>query len=95
MRTAFELAAVLMGPSAAVIAAPLSNSQQDATVGSVDRGAKKCTAQSGTANSNYHTTGRKVFRVGTTPTSWTAVRLDQKGRSSTISTATARSLMKW
>ena len=67
-----------MGLSAAVIAAPLSNSQQDATVVSVDPGAKKFTAQSGTANSTFHTTERTVFRVATTPTSWTAVKAGSK-----------------
>src|SRR5215469_1580574 len=78
MRTAFGLAAVLMSLSAAVIAAPLSNSQQDATVVSVDPGAKKFTAQSGTASSNYHTTDRTVFRIGTTSTSCTAVKAGSK-----------------
>ena len=49
-----------------------------ATVISVDRGAKKFTAQSGTASSTYNTTDGTVFRVGTTPTSWTAVKAAAK-----------------
>jgi hypothetical protein len=78
MRKAFGVAAVLMGLSAAVNAAPLPNSQNDATVISVNRGAKKFTAQSDTASSTYDTTDRTVFRVGTTPTSWTAVKAGSK-----------------
>ena len=78
MRKAFRVAAVLMGLSAAVNAAPLPNSQNDATVISVNRGAKKFTAQSDTASSTYDTTDRTVFRVGTTPTSWTAVKAGSK-----------------
>jgi hypothetical protein len=78
MCKAFGVATVLIGLSAAVNAAPLSNSQKDATVISVDRGAKKFTAQSGTASSTYNTTDGTVFRVGTTPTSWTAVKAAAK-----------------
>jgi hypothetical protein len=78
MRKAFGVAAVLMGLSVAVNAAPLPNSQNDATVISVNRGAKKFTAQSDTASSTYNTTERTVFRVGTTPTSWTAVKAGSK-----------------
>ena len=78
MRKAFGVAAVLMGLSAAVNAAPLPNSQNDATVISVNRVAKKFTAQSDTASSTYDTTDRTVFRVGATSTSWTAVKAGSK-----------------
>jgi len=78
MRKAFGVAAVLMGLSAAVNAAPLPNSQNDATVISVNRGAKKFTAQSDTASSTYDTTDRTVFPGRYHPTSWTAVKAGSK-----------------
>jgi hypothetical protein len=78
MRKAFWVAAVFIGLLVAVDAAPLSTSQQDATVTSVDRGSKKFTVQSGTASSTYSTTDRTVFRVGTTPNSWGAVKAGSK-----------------
>jgi hypothetical protein len=51
---------------------------QDGTVTSVDRGNKIFTVQSKSGISTYRATDHTVFRVGITPTNWSAVKAASK-----------------
>jgi hypothetical protein len=77
MRKVFLAAVLSMGFAAIASAAPPST-QQDGVVTAVNRSGKTFTAQTGSSTSSYDTTDRTIFRVGTTPTSWAAVKIGSK-----------------
>jgi len=80
MRKALWAAVVIAGLTAAANAAPPATQQDGRVVTAVDRSNRSFVALSYTDGStnNYKTTDRTVFRVGSTPTSWAAVKAGSK-----------------
>jgi hypothetical protein len=78
MRKVFWATAFVMGFAVAANAA-MPSTQQEGVVTQVNRAGGSFIAQSyaGT-NSTFKTTQRTLFRVGTTPTSWAAVKVGSK-----------------
>ena len=77
MRKTFWATAIMIG-FAAVANAASPSMHKDGTVATVDRGGKSLTVQSGFSNSTYKTTDRTMFRVGTAPSNWAAVKTGEK-----------------
>ena len=77
MRNTFRATAIMIGLAAAANAAPLET-HVDGTVTAVNRAEKTFMAQSSSSNSAYRTTDHTIFRVGTAPTNWAAVKAGAK-----------------
>ena len=77
MRKTFWATVMMIG-FAAVANAASPSMHKDGTVLTVDREGKSLTVQSGFSNSTYRTTDRTTFRVGTAPSTWTAVKIGEK-----------------
>jgi hypothetical protein len=79
MHTTFLAGAVIVGIATIANAAPLMM-HREGTVLSVDRMGRSFTTQSSVGSATFKTTNQTVFRRGTTPTNWTAVKSgDQVG----------------
>ena len=77
MRNTFWATAIMIGFVAAANAASPSM-HTDGTVMVVDRADKGFTAQSSLSSSTYKTTDHTVFRLGTKPVDWAAVKAGAK-----------------
>src|SRR5215469_8284284 len=77
MRNKLWTTAIAIGFAAAANAASPSM-HIDGTVSEVDRDAKSFTAQSNSGRSTYKTTDHTIFRLGSTPTNWAAVKAGTK-----------------
>ena len=77
MRKMFWATAIVVGFAALANAAPPSM-HTDATVLGVDRTDKSFTTPSGYRTSTFKTTNHTIFRVGTAPTNWGAVKTGSK-----------------
>ena len=77
MRKMFWAVGVVIGFAAVANAAPPSM-HRDATVLGVDRADKSFTTPSGYGTSTFKTTNHTMFRAGTAPTNWGAVKIGSK-----------------
>lgn len=77
MRKTFLATAIMIGVAGVANAASPSM-HKDGTVLSVDETGKSLTVQSGFADSTFKTTDRTIFRVGTAPSNWAAVKIGDK-----------------
>jgi len=77
MRNKLWTTAIAIGFAAAANAASPSM-HIDGTVSEVDRDAKSFTAQSNSGRSTYKTTDHTIFRLGSTPTNWAALKAGTK-----------------
>ena len=77
MRKMFWATAVVISFAAVANAAPPSM-HRDATVLGIDRANKSFTTQSGFGSSTFKTTNNTMFRAGTAPTNWRAVKTGSK-----------------
>jgi hypothetical protein len=77
MRKTFWATAAVIGFAAVANAAPPSM-HTSATVLGVDRGDKSFTTRSGFGSSKFQTTNHTMFRAGTAPTNWGAVKTGSK-----------------
>ena len=77
MHKTFWATAIAIGFAVAANAAPPSM-HTDGTILGVNRSGKSFTAQSGFGNSTFKTTDHTMFRAGTAPTNWGAVKAGSK-----------------
>ena len=77
MRQTFWATAILIG-FATVADAASPAMHKDGTIITVDREGKSLTVQSGFGNSTYKMSDRTMFRVGTAPSNWAAVKTGEK-----------------
>ena len=73
MRNKLWATAIAIGFAAAANAASPSM-HIDGTVSEVDRDAKSFTTLSNSGTSTYRTTDHTIFRLGSTPTNWVALK---------------------
>ena len=77
MRNQLWVTAIVIGFAAAANAASPSM-HNDGTVSEVNRDAKSFTTLSSSGRSTYRTTDHTIYRLGTTPTNWGALKAGTK-----------------
>ena len=77
MRNKLWATAIAIGFAAAANAASPSM-HIDGTVSEIDRDAKNFTTLSSSGRSTYRTTDHTIFRLGSTPTGWAALKAGTK-----------------
>jgi hypothetical protein len=77
MGKTFWATAIVIGFAALANAAPPSM-HTDTTVLGVDRADKSFTTQSGFGSKTFKTTNQTMYRAGTAPTNWGAVKIGSK-----------------